>query len=489
MTGVADQVRSACDEAGALLAGQPEERQVREIRDTLDGPLRVAIAGRVKAGKSTLLNALVGERLAPTDAGECTRLVTVYHEALGYEVIAVNASGTSTALAFERGDRALRVDLGSSPADSIERLEVGWPSAALRQMTLIDTPGLASIDASNSRRTHAFLTPEDGGPVRADAVIYLMRHVHRSDADFLDAFLDRSVGDVSPVNAVGVLSRADEIGSCRLDAMESAARIAARLRSDSNLRSLCSSVIPVAGLLAETGQTLRESEAASLRSLASLPGDRLESLLLSVDRFCDPTIAEMPVETRRALVDRLGMFGLRLTLVELSSGRLSSGPELAALLVRVSGLAELRSLVNRHFLPRARILRSRSALSGLHTVARAVAVRDSELAKSIEARTERVAAGAHEFAELRLAHLVLTGAVRLSEEERAEIERLTADASPASRAGLAEGGDAASIRKVAMAAIERWRVRAEDPLTDPVLADVCAVAAHSYERLYQAAVS
>ena len=33
---------------------------------------RVAIAGKVKAGKSTLLNALVGEMLAPTDAGECT---------------------------------------------------------------------------------------------------------------------------------------------------------------------------------------------------------------------------------------------------------------------------------------------------------------------------------------------------------------------------------------------------------------------------------
>ena len=54
----------------------------------LDEPLRVAIAGRVKAGKSTLLNALVGERLAATDAGECTRIVTWYRNALGYRVVA-----------------------------------------------------------------------------------------------------------------------------------------------------------------------------------------------------------------------------------------------------------------------------------------------------------------------------------------------------------------------------------------------------------------
>ena len=44
-------------------------------------PLRVAIAGKVKAGKSTLLNALVGEEIAPTDAGECTRIVTWYQDA------------------------------------------------------------------------------------------------------------------------------------------------------------------------------------------------------------------------------------------------------------------------------------------------------------------------------------------------------------------------------------------------------------------------
>ena len=40
----------------------------------------MAIAGKVKAGKSTLLNALVGEQVAPTDAGECTRVVTWYRD-------------------------------------------------------------------------------------------------------------------------------------------------------------------------------------------------------------------------------------------------------------------------------------------------------------------------------------------------------------------------------------------------------------------------
>src|ERR1700744_2117581 len=49
--------------------------------DRIDAPLRVAIAGKVKAGKSTLLNAMVGEMVAATDAAECTKLVTWYQYA------------------------------------------------------------------------------------------------------------------------------------------------------------------------------------------------------------------------------------------------------------------------------------------------------------------------------------------------------------------------------------------------------------------------
>src|SRR5690348_18344008 len=48
----------------------------REVLRRLSAPLQVAVAGRIKSGKSTLVNALIGRRVAPTDVGECTRLVT-----------------------------------------------------------------------------------------------------------------------------------------------------------------------------------------------------------------------------------------------------------------------------------------------------------------------------------------------------------------------------------------------------------------------------
>ena len=54
--------------------------RLRQQLDRMDEPLRVAIAGKVKAGKSTLLNALVGEEIAPTDASECTKVITWYRD-------------------------------------------------------------------------------------------------------------------------------------------------------------------------------------------------------------------------------------------------------------------------------------------------------------------------------------------------------------------------------------------------------------------------
>ena len=51
--------------------------------------------------------------------------------------------------------------------------------------------------------------------------------------------------------------------------MASATAVARRFEADPRVRSLCSGVVPVAGLLAETGVTLTEdNEVAALRAVA-----------------------------------------------------------------------------------------------------------------------------------------------------------------------------------------------------------------------------
>ena len=128
----------------------------------MQGPLRVAIAGRVKAGKSTLLNALVGERLAPTDAGECTRIVSWYRKGTSYQVSARLRDGRDQPLTFKRDEGALDVQLGGLTERDVRWLDVRWPASTLDTLTLIDTPGIASLNDENSRRTREFLDPERG---------------------------------------------------------------------------------------------------------------------------------------------------------------------------------------------------------------------------------------------------------------------------------------------------------------------------------------
>ena len=155
--------------------------------------------------------------------------------------------------------------------------------------------------------------------------MYLMRHTHSCDVRFLESFHDDEVARGTPINTVGVLSRADEIGSSRVDAMQVADRIARRYQADPRLRRLCPIVIPVNGLLDTPQRRSREAEYADLVRIAraSERGDR--DVLLTADRFAAsrPAIA-VPPERRAQLMERLGCSASGLSVEQIRSGAATS---------------------------------------------------------------------------------------------------------------------------------------------------------------------
>lgn len=479
-----DDVRSLLDDAIVAYAGRPAEVTLRDARARLDQPVRVAIAGKVKAGKSTLLNALVGEALAPTDAGECTRIVTWYHDGPSALVHAHLRDGDVRQVRYQRAGTALDVDLGDTDPATVERLDVQWPSQRLRELTLIDTPGTGSISADVSQRSIDFLVGDDEGPREADAVLYLMRHVHSADVSFLEAFHDEEVAHATPVTAIGVLSRADEAGACRLDAPDAARRIAARYAAEPSMRRLCQTVVPVAGLVAQASASLTEAEYRALATLAQLPEARREHLVLSADRFVvdDASLPVTAIE-REDLLERLGLYGARVALHEVAAGTISSARELVEVLRARSGLDELRALLVQEFGQRAGVLTARSALDAV-----AAALREDrcERADELEVQLERVLAGAHELAEIRVLNQVRSGAVVLRDEARAELERLLGSGKAAGRLACDDGATPAVLRDAAMDALKRWQARGESPLSSQPLRDVSRVAVRTCEGLLAA---
>lgn len=444
-------------------------------------PLRVAIAGKVKAGKSTLLNALVGEEIAPTDAGECTRVVTWYQDAPAPRVQMFPRAGAPRQLTIARSQGALKLDLGGLPAEQVDRLVVDWPSQYLRSTTLVDTPGIASLSADAAARAGAFLAPDDS-PSQADAVVYLMRHLHSTDVRFLESFLDRGVARATPVNTIAVLSRADEIGVGRLDALTSARRIARRYRADAKIRGLCQTVVAVAGLLAQTGRTMRQDEYGALATLAGMPRAELDALLLSADRFATREVEGAPApEVRARLVERFGLFGVRLGTTLIRQG-VTDPSALASELVRRSGLEELRTVLATQFAERRELLKARSALLAVELVLQR---EPRPTAQPIAAEMERILAGAHEFVELRMLSALRAGVVTFPADALDDAERLLGgDGSgvPA-RLGLDPVSGPDELRAAALDAVVRWQRRAESPLASRATADAARVVVRSCEGM------
>lgn len=132
-------------------------------RRVAEGRFFVACAGQFKRGKSTFLNALVGERILPSGVAPVTSVVTVLRHGERRAARALLATGWA---AVEIGDLASFVTEERNPGNvrGVLAVEVLLPHPLLAGgMCLVDTPGLGSPSVENTAATHEFLPHIDAG--------------------------------------------------------------------------------------------------------------------------------------------------------------------------------------------------------------------------------------------------------------------------------------------------------------------------------------
>ena len=484
------QVRAIIDATRRVYRADPAYRQRPDVLAALDRidtrlnePIRIALAGTLKSGKSTLVNALVGECIAPTDATEATRIVTWFRHGPTPRATANHAGGRRSGIPIVRaadGTGGLTFECGALDPESIIDIDVEWPAEELAAATIIDTPGTSSVSRDVSERTLRLLVPPDGVP-RVDAVVFLLRTLNAPDIALLKQIGDLVGGAAGALGVIGVASRADEIGAGRIDAMLAAKEVANRFTAELDRTGICQAVVPVSGLLALTARTLRQSEFTALQKLAEVDPGQLNRAMLSADRFVrdDP---DLPVDgpTRAELLSRFGMFGIRISLALLRAG-VQDAETLAGDLLERSGLIALREVIDQHFAQRADQLKLHTALVALR---RFVQRHPTSATPHIIADIEPLLADTHAFEELRLLSQLRSCPTTLTDDEMSSLRRIIGGSgtAPASRLGLTDERPDDGPR-AAFAAAQRWRRRAEHPLNDPFTTRACRAAVRSAEAL------
>jgi hypothetical protein len=461
-------VASLCDDAGPRV-GPAAQTQVLGVRRRLDEPLRVAIAGRLKAGKSTLVNALIGRRVAPTEVGECTRIVTQFRYGTADRVDVVRRDGSRSSLPLdESGMIPQRLGV---PRHDISYVDVTLTSDHLRELTVVDTPGLSSTNTSVSAGARRFLfneAPIDddidddsvGAISGAEAIIYVFtQSVRDDDLQALEAFRSISARLASnPINSLGLFNKVDKLVAGVADPWPVAAPLAAD--QTKVLRRVVSDVVPVVGLLAETTEAgrLTAADCEALRSLAQLPETERLVLMASVDLFTSRE-CRVPREQRERLLRLLDLYGIGFAMAQLAARPQLASGDLVRMLFQASGFPRLRHTLDQAFRWRTDAIKAGWALSTLEKIAsHTERPPDRELLRDA---IERVLQQPdyHRLRLLEVAQLVSTGSVELPEPMEQELTRLALSNDPQWILNLPTAGTEQLV-KAALDAATRWRVYA-----------------------------
>jgi hypothetical protein len=155
---------------------------------------------------------------------------------------------------------------------------------------------------------------------------------------------------------------------------------------------------------------------------------------------------------------------------------------------RLSGIAELRTLLTRTFAANADALKANAALTALERLAYA-GMSAGPLRMAMLDALEAIAmdSAMHRLAELHAWLEAERGSIDLDEEQLAELVRVTSPVSAASRLGVEPVASPEDLRAAATAGAARWKAIGNDSASSTATRAAAEVVVRSYEQLWLAA--
>jgi small GTP-binding protein len=135
------------------------------LREALDRPLVVTVMGEFNAGKSTFVNAFLGEEVAPMGITPTTATVNILKYGAERKGRVLYLDESTRELPWSEVPGFLK-RLGADEARTIRIVELLYPLELLQRINVVDTPGLNSIHPEHEEVARRFID-------EADAVIWL----------------------------------------------------------------------------------------------------------------------------------------------------------------------------------------------------------------------------------------------------------------------------------------------------------------------------
>lgn len=269
-----------------------EARALHHIADATRRPFSVAVFGRVKAGKSSLVNALIGKELAIMGSEEATATINRISHASRemnqyFTVHWKEAPAESFPLEKLHTDWTGKDDRVIDRVRRTSFLELFSDAEALKHTRIIDTPGTGSANDDHEKVAQNFLDAEKSSIAegeKADALIYVFGYLGKeADEQSLQTFRKGCLPGSSPYNSVGVFHLWDNTYWDNGGDMNDIERKAEQLKN--HMRDVVADIIPVSAPLALAAQLAPDGFF-----------DRLQSVILSLSE--EELLAALKRDTR-----------------------------------------------------------------------------------------------------------------------------------------------------------------------------------------------
>lgn len=147
---------------GALIQTFPEIR-----KNLKEDHFRLVVLGQFKRGKSTFINALLGDRILPTDVIPVTAVITeIHHGATPVAQIFFHEGQPKQVTIHELSEYVSETG-NPKNVKNVDKAVIYYPASILEKgLIIVDTPGVGSIHEHNTRLTQEYL-------LQADAAVFI----------------------------------------------------------------------------------------------------------------------------------------------------------------------------------------------------------------------------------------------------------------------------------------------------------------------------